>query len=210
MFGGELPDLPIYLSDAKTFLGKCCYKKRKLPGGKVECYDFCLRFNTRLDLPEQEVEDTIIHEMIHYFVTYKHLEDSSSHGPIFLHIMNSINERFGRHLSVSYKTSDAEKEALVDKRQRYHVVAVVDFCDGRAGVKVLPRIIPRIVNYYNIVSRQKEIAMVRLYMSNDVYWNRYPNSSALKVHYVDAEVICEHLKGAETLGCDGKTIMRNK
>ena len=210
MFAGLLPEIPILLSDAKTFLGKCCFKKRKLENGKMEYYDFSLRINTRLDLPEREVEDTIIHEMIHYFIAYKNLEDATSHGPIFQHIMNSINEKYGRNLTISYKSSDEEKEALVDKKQHYHVVAVVVFNDGRSGIKVLPRIIPRIVNYYNNISRQKEIAVVRLYMSNDVFFNRYPNSSALKVHYVDAEVIKEHLKGAEVLECDGTTIIRNK
>jgi len=210
MFAGQLPEIPILLSDAKTFLGKCCFKKRKLENGKMEYYDFSLRINTRLDLPEREVEDTIIHEMIHYFIAYKNLEDATSHGPIFQHIMNSINEKYGRNLTISYKSSDEEKEALVDKKQHYHVVAVVVFNDGRSGIKVLPRIIPRIVNYYNNISRQKEIAVVRLYMSNDVFFNRYPNSSALKVHYVDAEVIKEHLKGAEVLECDGTTIIRNK
>ena len=138
MFGGELPEIPIYLSDAKTFLGKFCFKKRKLPNGKTAYYDFSLRMNTRLDLPEQEVEDTIIHEMIHYFIAYKNLEDASAHGPKFQHIMKSINERFGRHLTISYKTTAAEREALQDKRPRYHVVAVLQLCDGRFAVKVLP------------------------------------------------------------------------
>ena len=29
MFDGKLPQLPIELSDAKTFLGMCVYKKRR-------------------------------------------------------------------------------------------------------------------------------------------------------------------------------------
>ena len=66
MFAGKLPMLPIRLSDAKTFLGVCTYKKRKGKDGKLEKYDFTLRINTRIDLLEEEVEDTIIHEMIHY------------------------------------------------------------------------------------------------------------------------------------------------
>ena len=34
-------------------------------------------------------------------------------------------------------------------------------------------------------------------MSNDVFFNRYPNSSALKVHLMDAQTIKEHLAEAE-------------
>ena len=66
MFAGQLPKLPIELSDAKTFLGKCVFKIRKGNDGKNICYDFKLRINTRIDLPETEIEDTIIHEMNHY------------------------------------------------------------------------------------------------------------------------------------------------
>ena len=210
MFGGELPEIPIYLSDAKTFLGKFCFKKRKLPNGKTAYYDFSLRMNTRLDLPEQEVEDTIIHEMIHYFIAYKNLEDASAHGPIFQHIMKSINERFGRHLTISYKTTAAEREALQDKRPRYHVVAVLQLCDGRFAVKVLPRIMQRIVYYYNQMKKQPTVAYIQLFMSNDIFFNRYPNSSALNARIVDEEEVMAHLEGAEVLQCDGNTIIRGK
>lgn len=52
MFGGKLPMLPIQLSNAKTFLGQCVYKKRRKLFGRTELYDFRLRINTRIDLPE--------------------------------------------------------------------------------------------------------------------------------------------------------------
>ncbi len=210
MFAGQLPDIPVYLSDAKTFLGSCTFKKRRLKNGKTEHYDFSLRINTRLDLPEREIEDTIIHEMIHYLIAYKYLEDTSTHGPLFLQIMNNINKTYGRNLSVSYKSSRKESEALVDKKQRYHVVAAVAFHNGCSAIKVLPRILPRILYYYNTVLAQKEVQSVKLYMSNDVYFNRFPNSSALKAHFLDAAEIEEHLKDAEVLECDGKSILREK
>ena len=57
MFAGELPKLPIELSDAKTFLGMCVYKRRRTLWGRTEYYGFKLRINTRIDLPEAEVED---------------------------------------------------------------------------------------------------------------------------------------------------------
>ncbi len=145
MFAGELPPIPIVLSDAKTFLGKCVYKKRLGKDGKIEYYDFKLRINTRIDLPENEVEDTLIHEMIHYFIGYKRLEDASSHGPLFMHIMNTINEKYGRNITVTFKGTSEQQEQLVDKKQRYHVVALVKFHDGKTGIKVLPRVVQSIL-----------------------------------------------------------------
>ena len=208
MFAGELPPIPIVLSDAKTFLGKCVYKKRLGKDGKAEYYDFKLRINTRIDLPENEVEDTLIHEMIHYFIGYKRLEDASSNGPLFMHIMNTINEKYGRNITVTFKGTSEQQEQLVDKKQRYHVVALVKFHDGKTGIKVLPRVVQSILRYYNTISSAREIESVKLFMSNDIFFNRFPNSAALKVHFVNEEEVLGHLAGAEVLLCDGKKIIR--
>ena len=91
MFNGELPMLPIKLSNARTFLGQLGYKKRQKEDGKMECYDFVLRINTKYELPESEIEDTLIHEMIHYFIHWHQLEDTSQHGEMFHMMMNGIN-----------------------------------------------------------------------------------------------------------------------
>lgn len=210
MFGGKLPKIPVELSDAKTFLGQCVYKKKRKPFGKTELYDFRLRINTRADLPEREVEDTIIHEMIHYYIGYNKLEDASAHGSLFVSIMNEINRKFGRHLTVSHKSTKEQREQLQDKRSHYHVIAVVNFHDGRTGFKVLPRVLRSILYYYNNVSANKEIDSIQLYMSNNVFFNRYPNSSSLKVHLLEAYEIYKQLEGAEKMACDGKTIKRNQ
>ena len=210
MFGGKLPKIPVELSDAKTFLGQCVYKKRRKPFGKAELYDFRLRINTRIDLSEREIEDTIIHEMIHYYIGYNNLEDASAHGPLFLGIMNEINRKLGRHLTVSHKSTKEQREQLQDKRSHYHVIAVVRFHDGRTGIKVLPRVLRSILYYYNNVIGNKDIASIQLYMSNNVFFNRYPNSSALNVHFLEADEINRQLEGAEKMACDGKTIKRNQ
>ncbi|MBQ7691012.1 MAG: SprT-like domain-containing protein [Muribaculaceae bacterium] len=209
-FAGELPKLPIRLSDAKTFLGKVVYKKRTLPDGRVEKYDFCLRINTRIDLSEQEVEDTILHEMIHYHIGVNQLKDTSSHGAVFVSIMNHINAKYGRHITISHRGSAEQNEEGVDKRPKWHVIAVVTFNDERVGIKVLPRIVERITYYYNNVSANKKVKDVQLFLCNNPYFNRYPNSSALKVFFVDRETIEAELQGTEKLECDGKNIIRNK
>lgn len=208
MFAGKLPKIPIVLSDAKTFLGQCVWRKRVGDDGKDEYYDFKLRINTRIDLPEAEVEDTLIHEMIHYFIGLNKLEDTSSHGPMFIHLMNTINEKYGRNVTISFKGTKEQNEQMVDKKQHYHVVALVKFHNGKTGVKVLPRVLPSILKFFNEVSSAKGVESVKLYMSNNIFFNRFPNSSALKVHYIDDDEVLNHLKGAEELICDGKTIKR--
>ncbi|MBQ6578120.1 MAG: SprT-like domain-containing protein [Bacteroidales bacterium] len=210
MFAGQLPIIPIELSDAKTFLGVCAYKKRQTDDGKTEYYDFKLRINTRIDLPEHEIEDTIIHEMIHYFIGVKQLEDVSSHGPVFLHIMNSINEKYGRHITVSHKSTEEQREQAVDKKAHWHVIALVNFKDGNTGIKVLPRVLPRILGFYNAVIADRRVNSIDLYMSNNPFFNRFPNSAALSIQFIDKDEAARNLIGAEHMGCDGKKILREK
>lgn len=208
MFAGKLPKLPVELSDAKTFLGQCVFQTRRLPSGKVEQYNFRLRINTRIDLLEQDVEDTIIHEMIHYYIGINHLDDTSAHGPIFKQIMESINKKYGRHLSISHKGTSEQNEEAYDKRQHWHVVAVVEFKNGKTGIKVLPRVLPRILNYYNKFGADKMVSELKLFMSNDIFFNRFPNSGSLSATYIDRNVLMEHLLDAEEMQCDGKQVIR--
>ena len=199
IFAGKLPKIPIVLSDAKTFLGKCVWKRRRGSDGKVEYYDFRLRINMRLDLPENEVEDTLIHEMIHYYIGLNRLEDASSHGPLFTRLMKTINEKYGRNITVSFKGSAEQREQLIDKKQRYHVVALMKLQNGKTGIKVLPRVLPSILKFYNAATASKEVLSVKLYMSNDIFFNRFPSSAVLKVHFVDEAEVLSHLEGAEVL-----------
>ena len=208
MFDGRLPMLPIELSDAKTFLGVCVYKKRRTLLGKTVCYDFKLRINTRIDLDEAEVEDIIIHEMIHYYIGYHGIVDTSAHGRVFREMMKGINERFGRHIRVSHKPTAEQKEQLYGDKRRWRMVAFVVFKDGRTGIKVLPRIAEKVVNYYNVVGRESTIEGIELYRTDDVFFNRYPNSSALRVHYIDRAEAERHLAGAERWVCDGTRIFK--
>jgi hypothetical protein len=58
------------------------------------------------------------------------------------------------------------------------------------------------------VLASRDIASIQLYMSNNVFFNRYPNSSALRVHFLEDDEISRHLEGAERMACDGRKIQR--
>ena len=80
-FDGALPRIPIKLSRARTFVGRLIYRPvRDWRGRVVRREDFVLRISTYFDLPEAEIEDTLIHEMIHYWIAWKGIKDTSSHG----------------------------------------------------------------------------------------------------------------------------------
>lgn len=198
-FGGSLPAIPIKLSNARTFVGMCTYKRRRRLFGTTQRYDFCLRISQVFDLPEHELEDTVLHEMIHYYIGVNGIADSSAHGPVFRKMMNEINETYGRHITVSHKSTKEQREQLVDTRRRKRVVAVVKFQDGRMGIKVLPVIEAKVKYYKKHVGSSPEVSSIELYLTDNLYFNRYPCSSALRVIYLDESAIRENLYEASLL-----------
>ena len=88
-FDGQLPMPKLKLSRAKTRLGQMACKRRggfRLTGWSPKAhkyYDFSISISTYYSLSDDELEDVMIHEMIHYCIAYTGLEDSSPHGKIF-------------------------------------------------------------------------------------------------------------------------------
>ncbi len=210
MFGGRLPVVPIEIADAAGYLGKCVSIQRRLPSGVTVHSDFRLRFNARINLPENVVEDTIIHEMIHLLILWTGLQDSSSHGQIFKAIMQSINAAHWRNISISHRSSKEEAEQAVSTRRTWHVIAAVYFKSGRIGVKVLPRTAQKILDYYRVVSSHKEIDQVRLFFHDNPFFNRYPTSAVYRFHEIDREVLETNLTGAHRLKVSGNQLLEDK
>ena len=105
-FSGALPPVPIKLSHARTFLGKLTFTKhRSWLFGPTRYENFVLRINARIDLPEDLIEDTILHEMIHYYIAVNQLRDTSAHGRLFRREMKRINAEGNRHITISYRLS---------------------------------------------------------------------------------------------------------
>lgn len=209
IFGGRLPKIPVRMSDAATFMGKCIAKVRKFPDGRLQHFDFELRFSVRHDIPERELEDVIIHEMIHYFIMYNGLADTAPHGEIFKAMMRSINSAYSRNITISRRSSPEEREKITDEKRKWHVIASLRFRNGKYGVKVLPRVVPKVLEYYHHASASSDIAGVELFLHDNPFFNRYPTSAVLRVHEIDVELLRENLRGAHTLSVEkGKLIQR--
>lgn len=63
--------------------------------------DFAISISGYYDLTADELEDVMVHEMIHYSIAYSGLIDTAPHGTLFRTLMADFNERFGRHITIS-------------------------------------------------------------------------------------------------------------
>ena len=190
-FDGALPPVPIKLSRARTFLGRLQYKPvRDWRGRIVRKEDFVLRISNRFDLPEAEIEDTLIHEMIHYWIAWKGLKDSSTHGRLFREMMKEINGQHGRHITISHKTTPEELDR--DTRVRTHHVCVSQLADGRTAVTVCASTRVRAIR--RAFGWSPTIRSTNWYTTTDPWFNRFPRCRTPKLFPVDPAALEPHLK----------------
>jgi predicted SprT family Zn-dependent metalloprotease len=206
MFNGELPMLPIKLSNARTFLGKVNFRKRQTEEGKTENYDFTLFINTKYDLPEQEIEDTLIHEMIHYYIEWHQFKDTSAHGEMFQMMMKAINKKFNRHVSVRHWSTKEQLEQDDEKRQ--HFICVSRFKTNLRGITIATR--TRLFDLWEQMKLFPDVVEQHWYASTDPFWNRYPRAVTPKIYRIPFDELEEHLKDAQELENTGKTIRIKK
>ena len=196
-FAGALPPVPIKLSRAVRSLGSCTYKKRRKLFGTLVFSDFCIHVSTKFDLPEDELEDILLHEMIHYEILVNQRKDSSAHGRLFRARMREFNEKYGRHISVSHR--HALIPVTTQKETKPQVVARVQMKDGRTGVKRLPADLRRVKAYRRGLLLSGEIDAVDFFRTDDPYFLRFPKSSALNVFFPKESDFESHFQTTDIL-----------
>lgn len=194
IFNSVLPDLPILLGSSKSYLGQLLYRRKISFFLKTQYTDFRLRISTRIDLPQSVLEDIIIHEMIHYYIAYNNIKDTSSHGEYFKKMMSEINSKYSRNISISHKISKDQHEALMTDKIKQHWIAIVSFIDGRVGFKVLPHTQYSKNRYYNSLRHNKAVKEVSFYKSDNPFFNKYPSSSASYVYFQNIETVYQLLQ----------------
>lgn len=192
IFGNELPSINIRIGNAKTMLGSISYKK-KTTWKKTVYYDFKLTVSSYSELTEKEIEDVIIHEMIHYYILYFNIKDTSSHGVTFRRIMNSINKNFKRNITISKRNATPLPERSATK---LYLVCTGELANGKLAVSVIPK--SKIFTFWSLLPKLFKIRNVKWYASRDKYFDRYPKCVKPKM-YVAEDDISSHLTNANEL-----------
>lgn len=195
IFADRLPLVDISLSSATKTLGKCQHKTDS-SGKKI----FSLVFTSAVALEDSVREDVVIHEMIHLFIGWNGLIDSSPHGTLFKALMNSINAAHGRHITVTVRSDSTEVVGGVKtSRAPIRFIIVLRFRDGSVGVKSLPRVRETIARYLKAVSEMTNVATFSLYFTDNPFFHRFPVSGALRYHRVDPTELNHALRHAKAV-----------
>ena len=199
-FEGALPPIPFRLTSARTFLGKIAYKVKRsiFIGPKIT--DCRMRISTSFDLPEAEWEDVIIHEMIHYHILVNGIRDTSTHGQVFRRMMDDINSKYGRHITVRHRCKEGSAPSRKEE-YRANLLCVTQLQDGSWGITSCAK--TRVFEIHRGLPKYYRLRSLEWYASSDPFFNRYPRSIKPRIYKITRAELDEHLKNSTPLKCDG-------
>lgn len=136
IFNNELPKPQFELMQTKSLLGQFC------PRRTANGYTYKIRISTFYDCPLERYVDTIVHEMLHYYIKYKGIKDTSSHGRVWKQMARDISREHGLTITRTNPTGGGvSKEVLAKKTSngnKYEYVFLCKMTNGRYGAGVAP------------------------------------------------------------------------
>ena len=111
-FNKELPLPKITLLHSYRYLGYfLCDKvigRRRLKHQEIQISDY-------YDWDEKELDNIIIHEMIHYYLAYKHIDNDLTHGKAFQEMANKFNKEYGFNIKEKIDTTKFKRQKNAPK-----------------------------------------------------------------------------------------------
>lgn len=173
-FNSELPRIEFKITKEKRRFGFFEYARR---------YDaFTHKFievpirigiSSYYDMPEKSFDETLIHEMIHYYIAHKRIKDNNKHGRYFMMYASRISAasgynitRYGSSEGMVLNSADSSKEYFIMKYRFRNNDYFSRISKNRVGTA------DKIVRDFNGVTD------ISFYKSNDVKLDRYKQCTA--------------------------------
>lgn len=182
IFGNALPMPNLRVSNAKRRLGSMHCRIQKTWGKTHR--SFTIVVSNYYDVPLSLIEDTLIHEMIHYEIAYKKLKDTSAHGTLFRQRMDEINHKHHRNITISKRMTDYAPRKN-DQTETYLVLAI-EMNDGSHLLSSVARTV--LADLERQIKRVEKISNFCWYVTQDAYFRNFPKVRTLRARSVSAEV----------------------
>lgn len=106
---------------SKTYDGLFC-RKRIVVGSKWEWEDQVIFYQQYADISVREIDDTLVHEMMHQYIYQNGIKDSGMHGKVFMELMCRINQAFEGELTIRVSGEIKERRGPGDTVHRLILV----------------------------------------------------------------------------------------
>ena len=185
-FQRRLPLPAFRLSKARTFLGNMKWKENRL---KHKYFDYQLTMSEYYDLEEHELQSVMLHEMIHYFIAFNYIKDTSPHGKVFCSIMDKLNA-CGWNIRISHHSTENGESSTARKTYRpgRRLIGVFIMKQEIYYAVINPGYVGRIVSGMFSTPDFREL---KWYVSNDDYFKQFPLIRSLRGYKINNEKLKE-------------------
>ena len=200
-FDGKLQRPPISINTRYAIMGQTSGQYCICDDGTIRWKNLRIEISVRRDLPEEEYIDTIVHEMIHYYIMSNNIQDDSPHGTIFRQKMDEIIKNYDIRITIAF---DPSEEEMVNTRTRLRYVCTAELDDGHMLFAVVAR--NKVFQFWNIIPNMKGISSVQWFVSDRQIFEKFPVSVSPHLMYIDADKLHHYLTGAKELEKIGEMI----
>ncbi len=180
-FAGRLSAPRLRVGKSRRMLGSVRYRRVATARGKSKVENISLTISAAYDLPPQEIDDTILHEMIHLYILSLPQRDTSTHGTLFRSMMRDFNQRYGCHITISRRGM----LPLSPQPPQKMIVVITTLRDGTTCVTR-----PALTRLWEVQRTLARLPMVRRqqwYRTANQYFTTFPRSIKLKFYRTDKE-----------------------
>jgi hypothetical protein len=167
-FNNELPWILIKIGRSKSNFG-IYHSETSLVTGKVlKQHIMISKYYNQTD---KQYDETLIHEMIHYYIKFKGIKDNNSHGYEFIKLMNKINSI--SDFNITIKGSSFGLTSDIENNKVYRIMKFV--YNGNIYFA-------KVSNKFNIRSYSNIIKDVKFYRTKDNYFSNW-RTCCSRIHY---------------------------
>lgn len=182
-FDNALPRPRLSLSQSRTRLGSMSCK-HKLTWKGYRPYQYAIHVSTYYHQAERQYQNVLLHEMIHYYIAYKGIADTSPHGKVFRQMMKNLNEKYGWEISVSSRMSEA-KSASVQSSATPRLILLLEVQGRGHFVSVVNPKYAAVMEHK--IQGLVEVKQHAWYQSTDAYFDGFPVVRSLRGRRITAE-----------------------
>ena len=194
-FDGKLPRPRFRLSRARTRMGTMsCKRRRRLM--RTELYDFAIALSTYYRQTERQLQNTLLHEMIHYAIAYTGLRDTAPHGIVFRGMMDNLNRKYGWDITVRVHAKEAMMPTRKPTNRQFVVLALTLDTGEHMLSSVNPRYVQSIEHQIRRIHAVKEHAW---YTSTDEYFAAFSMVRSLRGRKVTPTLFAEKIAAMKPL-----------
>ncbi len=196
IFKDKLPEPRFVINRNRSRFGQLRFRVNRSLTGEKSYSDFQLGLSCVFDREVSVWEDVVIHEMIHLLIHHNGYTDTSAHGFMFKAVMEKINRIHHRHITISSRLSESERNS--DDASRSHYVCVIRLKNGATGIACI--VSTRLHILKESFEKGFESKSVEWYHSTHQYFNRFPRVRTPRLFIVsDSDSLEDALTGSRRL-----------